>query len=119
MVVKTASKSVASWFWKELADEQTDAQRFWFVICRYWYATSYRSAKSLSGTSQLCKHIHIVIPTAPAHNDGQSRGQTTCWKRKKSWLCNIREWTNIVNVESLFRLAQDGEMFAELTANLQ
>ncbi|CAH2240830.1 jg13459 [Pararge aegeria aegeria] len=40
-------------------------------------------------------------------------------RRKKSWLRSIREWTNIVSVETLFRLAQDREKFAELTANLQ
>lgn len=40
-------------------------------------------------------------------------------RRKRSWLRNIREWTNIASVEDLFRLAQDRERFAELTANLQ
>ncbi|CAH2230641.1 jg4196 [Pararge aegeria aegeria] len=40
-------------------------------------------------------------------------------RRKMSWLRNIREWTNIVSVQTLFRLAQDREKFAELTANLQ
>ncbi|CAH2232123.1 jg20798 [Pararge aegeria aegeria] len=39
--------------------------------------------------------------------------------RKKSWLRNIREWTNVESVEVLFRLAEDREKFAELTSNLQ
>ncbi|CAH2236947.1 jg23395 [Pararge aegeria aegeria] len=50
---------------------------------------------------------------------GKVEGKRSDGRSKTSWLCNIREWNNIVSVETLFRLAQDREKFAELTANLQ
>lgn len=50
---------------------------------------------------------------------GKIAGKRRAGRRKKSWLRNIREWTNIASVEQLFRLAQDREKFSELTANLQ
>lgn len=50
---------------------------------------------------------------------GKVAGKRRVGRRKKSWLRNIREWTNISSVEQLFRLAQDRNKFAELTANLQ
>ncbi|XP_039756529.1 uncharacterized protein LOC120631148 [Pararge aegeria] len=50
---------------------------------------------------------------------GKVEGKRRVGRRKKSWLRNIREWTNVVSVEALFRLAQDREKFAELTSNLQ
>lgn len=49
---------------------------------------------------------------------GKIAGRRRVGRRKKSWLRNIREWTKIANVEDLFRLAQDRDKFAELTANL-
>ncbi|CAH2233447.1 uncharacterized protein LOC120627568 [Pararge aegeria] len=50
---------------------------------------------------------------------GKVEGKRRVGRRKKSWLRNIREWTNVESVEVLFRLAQDREKFAELTSNLQ
>ncbi|XP_045537894.1 uncharacterized protein LOC123721881 [Papilio machaon] len=50
---------------------------------------------------------------------GKIAGKRRVGRRKKSWLRNIREWTNIASVEDLFRLAQDRKNFAKLTANLQ
>lgn len=50
---------------------------------------------------------------------GKVAGKRRAGRRKKSWLHNIREWTNIASVEQLFRLAKDRIKFAELTANLQ
>ncbi|CAH2268403.1 jg6272 [Pararge aegeria aegeria] len=46
-------------------------------------------------------------------------GRRRVRRRKRSWLRNIRGWTNIVSVETIFHLAQDREKFAELTADLQ
>ncbi|CAH2232884.1 jg1204 [Pararge aegeria aegeria] len=48
---------------------------------------------------------------------GKVEGKRRVGRRKKSWLRNIREWTNIVSVETLFCLAQHREKFAELMAN--
>ncbi|CAH2245603.1 jg6532 [Pararge aegeria aegeria] len=45
---------------------------------------------------------------------GKVEGKRRVGRRKKSWLRNIREWTNIVSVETLFRFGQDSEKFAEL-----
>ncbi|KPJ12975.1 hypothetical protein RR48_01846 [Papilio machaon] len=47
---------------------------------------------------------------------GKIAGKRRTGRRKKSWLRNIKEWTNIASVEHLFRFSQDRQKFTEVTA---
>ncbi|CAH2241180.1 jg3246 [Pararge aegeria aegeria] len=49
---------------------------------------------------------------------GRVAGRRGVGRRKKSWLRNIREWTEIASAAELFRLAKDRQEFTKLTANL-
>ncbi|CAK1603571.1 unnamed protein product [Parnassius mnemosyne] len=50
---------------------------------------------------------------------GKVAGKRGVGRRKKSWLCNIREWTGIASAVELFRLAKNRAEFTKLTANLR
>ncbi|CAH2216206.1 jg23697, partial [Pararge aegeria aegeria] len=76
-------------------------------------------AAALQSVRFIAQHIKDADKDNELIMMGKVEGKRRVGRRKKSWLRTIREWTNIVSVETLFRLVQDREKFAELTANLQ
>lgn len=49
---------------------------------------------------------------------GRIDGKKTIGRKKKSWLRNIRDWTNL-SAEQIFHVARDREAFKEVIANLR
>ncbi|CAH2262761.1 jg14983 [Pararge aegeria aegeria] len=78
----------------------------------------YARLEEVSPKSQLKRNsVPLVVITLIMMD--KVEGKQRVGRRKKSWLRNARQWTNIVSMGTMFRLAQDCGKLAELTANIQ